>query len=448
MPSPSWTTASSSSVDILARCSPTHSTSAPAPSCPRCCEASYRRRARPEIPRDCASRRSVPMRVIVIGAGVIGASVAAALARRGADVTIVEARAPGAGTSSTSFAWVNANSKEPRSYFDLNYAGVQAHHRLASEGADWWAPTGNLEWACSEADEARLHSRASRLQEWGYAVRWLTAAEAHDLEPDARIPDNARAFAFFPEEGCCFPMLLLARLLGEATDRGAGLVPFSAVTAVESTPNGVTVALARSDTRALQADAVVSCVGRWTSELLGVIEGVYDVPVLGPGHHEEATLGYLATTFPAPVRLSRVLTTPSLNVRPAGGGSLLLQALDLDPQTAPDQMPTPSGSLAEGIVARAASVLPRAAGVTVRQLVLGRRAMPADGLTAAGFIDAGQRVYAIATHSGVTLAPLLGDLAARELHGETVEDLAPFRPSRFEGQDYTAPKPARRAGEQ
>ena len=56
------------------------------------------------------------MDVVVIGAGVIGVSVAVELARRGAKVTIVESEWPGAGTSSTSYAWVNSNSKEPVSY--------------------------------------------------------------------------------------------------------------------------------------------------------------------------------------------------------------------------------------------------------------------------------------------------------------------------------------------
>jgi glycine/D-amino acid oxidase-like deaminating enzyme len=54
---------------------------------------------------------------MVIGAGVVGAAVAAALTRRGAEVTVLDAGLPGTGTTATSYAWVNANNKDPLPYF-------------------------------------------------------------------------------------------------------------------------------------------------------------------------------------------------------------------------------------------------------------------------------------------------------------------------------------------
>ncbi|WP_312838978.1 FAD-dependent oxidoreductase, partial [Pantoea piersonii] len=55
-------------------------------------------------------------RIAVIGAGVLGLSVARMLALQGAQVTLFDKGAPGAGTSQISFAWVNANGKSPESY--------------------------------------------------------------------------------------------------------------------------------------------------------------------------------------------------------------------------------------------------------------------------------------------------------------------------------------------
>ena len=49
------------------------------------------------------------MKTIVIGAGVMGASVAYRLAQAGAIVTVLEAARVGGGTSGISFAWTNAN---------------------------------------------------------------------------------------------------------------------------------------------------------------------------------------------------------------------------------------------------------------------------------------------------------------------------------------------------
>jgi len=58
--------------------------------------------------------------------------------------------------------------------------------------------------------------------------------------------------------------------------------------------------------------------------------------------------------------------------------------------------------------------------------------MPADRHTIAGRIPGLDNAWLIATHSGVTLGPLLGRLIAAEIAGGTPHaTLAPFRPQRF-----------------
>ncbi|WP_199536708.1 FAD-dependent oxidoreductase [Spongiactinospora gelatinilytica] len=61
--------------------------------------------------------------VVVIGAGLYGAAVAAGLTRRGARVTVVDGGAPGQGTSGATFSWINSCGRRP-----------QAYHRLAAAG--------------------------------------------------------------------------------------------------------------------------------------------------------------------------------------------------------------------------------------------------------------------------------------------------------------------------
>src|SRR6266542_1880217 len=73
--------------------------------------------------------------VVVVGAGVVGASIAYRLARSGARVTLVDRGTPGRGTSANSFAWVNANDKPPRAYHRLNAESVVAHRRLRDDVA-------------------------------------------------------------------------------------------------------------------------------------------------------------------------------------------------------------------------------------------------------------------------------------------------------------------------
>ncbi|MFC7110671.1 NAD(P)/FAD-dependent oxidoreductase [Nonomuraea rubra] len=253
------------------------------------------------------------MRVVVIGAGVVGAAVAAGLTRRGAQVTVLEARTPGAGTSSTSVAWVNANNKTPRAYFDLNQAAVWAHHQLAG---DHFFPTGNLECAATDEHRELLEARVTRLIGMGYPVERVTARRALALEPDLVPPPPGTEYVFFPGEAYVHPLRLLGRLLGEARDGGATLECGAEVSAIEASASGAKVTVA--DGRTFAGDAVVTCAGRWTQHV-AALAGL-TVPMLDPAVSGTVTNGFLVTTSPVPARLSRVLTTAGLNLRPDGEG--------------------------------------------------------------------------------------------------------------------------------
>ena len=76
--------------------------------------------------------------VVVIGAGAVGSVTAYRLAQAGAAVTVIERRYPGAGTSGSTFAWLNSFGKTPRDYHRLNLRSIGEHQDLARElGGDW-----------------------------------------------------------------------------------------------------------------------------------------------------------------------------------------------------------------------------------------------------------------------------------------------------------------------
>ncbi len=81
---------------------------------------------------------------------------------------------------------------------------------------------------------------------------------------------------------------------------------------------------------------------------------------------------------------------------------------------------------------QAARFLPQLKDAPVERVTLGHRVMPADGFPIVGFTPRCPNLYIAAMHSGVTLAPLMGQLAALEIVDRAQVDLLePYRPSRF-----------------
>ena len=81
----------------------------------------------------------------------------------------------------------------------------------------------------------------------------------------------------------------------------------------------------------------------------------------------------------------------------------------------------------------------------MERVTLGYRVMPQDEYPILGFAQACPNLYVAATHSGVTLAPLIGELAAVEiLDGVQVRFLEPYRPQRFGNGEHGLRQPKSR----
>ena len=152
------------------------------------------------------------------------------------------------------------------------------------------------------------------------------------------------------------------------------------------------------------------------------------IPILA-AERGSVSVGLLVLTSVLAQRVERVLIADELMIRPDGAGRLLLHSDEHDRLVDPrsDDLTT----IAEQVVEAAARHLELAARPSVDRATLGLRALTADLLPAVGRITDSGRVYAAVTHSGITLAPLLGELIAAEVLGGEEPLLTPFRPGRF-----------------
>ena len=361
--------------------------------------------------------------VVVIGAGVYGASVAASLTRRGARVTVVDAGAPAGGTSGATFSWTNSCGKQPRAYHDLSVAAMEAHRRLAEEvpGSDWYHEGGNLEWAGDAAERETLRRKVDGVLGYGYEARWLGRDEVLRMEPDIDPAElTAERIAYFPREGWIEPARLVGRLLSTAVSGGAEVVCDDAVTGLTVTGDAVR-AVRLASGRTLPADAVVDCAGPQAAEI---------ARFAGLTLPMRNTRGVLIYTSPVAVSVSHVVHAPHVHLRPDGAGRLLLHTHEIDDAAhrSEDGRISVDEAAGEKVLQAGRARYPGLRAATVESIRVGERPIPGDGLPVLGRAVELPNFHFAVSHSGATLSVHAGDLVAAEALGEDRSDaLAAFR---------------------
>jgi glycine/D-amino acid oxidase-like deaminating enzyme len=372
------------------------------------------------------------MRAAVVGAGIVGASVAFRLAEsRAARVWIIDRSGPGNGTTSTSFAWANANDKTPRDYFELNRAGLEEHLRLRDElpgGTPWLHIGGNIEWAGDEETLEALANRVERLRSWGYAAEWRKARHVNEaLEPNVAFPSPDTPVAFYPEEVWIDAPRLADTLVGLACQRGAEARFGVAVKEIEA-DGGRASALLLQDGERLPVDTVVNAAGPEADRVAALLG------LTLPLRPKE---GLLVRVVTEGTPINRLVHSPRVHLRPDGPGGVVAHHGSIDHKLENDG--APEDSLARELLERARRVVPTLEGAKAEDVRVGVRPMPRDGLPCIGAVWERPGYYEAVTHSGVTLGPLLGRLLAREiLDGEVDSLISPFRPDRF-ARDRVSP---------
>ena len=362
--------------------------------------------------------RGASTRIVVVGAGIVGASIAYHLVKRGAQVTLVDKAKPAAGATGNSFAWINATfSKQPKNYFELNQLGIfgwrRLDHEFSRELEIQWG--GTVEWYPAGAEAEGLRKEVARSQAWGDPVHLVDAIEFRRLLPFV-MPEPFAAASYSEREGTLDPVYTTQMIVDRAKQLGVNVIYPCEVTGLVRTGSKVS--------------AVETTKGRVELDTLVLASGV-DTPRLAAMANLKVPLkdspGVLAHSVPVGSLLDRVALGPNAHMKQNPDGRVV---------TGSDFGGTPgtdaSKAFGEKLLARAATYLPELTQSKLDFVTLGWRVMPKDEYPILGFDDRCPNLYIATTHSGVTLAPLIGQFAALEiLDGARVEMLAPYRLARF-----------------
>ena len=376
-----------------------------------------------------------PANVAVIGAGIMGAAIAFRLARRGVSVALFDASQPGHGASSHSFAWINAGAKEPIGYHNLNRRSLEMWPRFAAEIGDHGDPDsiglrwgGKVSWESSPVAAEGLAARVRQLQSWGYPTRLIDADELKRLEPSLDIGPVAAA-EYSPNEGQVEPQMVVDACLRRLLESGCEIHANTEVHGFERSDDGRIRSLAAAS-GSRDVDAVVIAAGTATTRLAALAS--VNVP-------QAQSPGVVIRTNPLPPLLHNVpvVYAPPLDdgrreihLRQCADGRMMIGEGDQESLAEDDTQ-----AHADDLLARACRYLPGLAGAQAVPVPVGWRPMPLDGYPVMGFASEAPNLYVALTHSGVTLAPALSQLAAQEICDGIPADavLGPYRPQRFAG---------------
>ncbi|MGD1224622.1 FAD-dependent oxidoreductase [Streptomyces krungchingensis] len=223
-------------------------------------------------------------RVVVIGAGIVGCSLADELTARGwTDVTVLEQGplpAPGGSTSHAPGLVFRTSPSKTLTEF-ARYT-VEKFGSLRVDGISCFDQVGGLELATTPGRLADLHRRAGYAASWGVRGEVVGAARCKELWP---LLDESAVLGGFhtPDDGLARALPAARAQMERAESRGARFLDRHTVTGIEREDGRVTAVV--TDRGSFPADHVVSAAGFW-GPVIGRMAGV-DVP-LQPLAHQYA----------------------------------------------------------------------------------------------------------------------------------------------------------------
>ena len=201
-------------------------------------------------------------RVVIIGAGVVGAALADEISARGwTEVTVVDqGPLPATGGSSSHAPGLVFQANSSKTMTELARYTVEKFCSLDVDGQPCFLQVGGLEVATTPERVTELHRRQGWLTSWGVESRILTADECVDMHPLVNR-DRILAGLHIPTDGLAKAVLAVEAQIRRATERGVTFLARHEVLDVLQADGEVTGV--RTDRGDLQADIVVCCAGIW-----------------------------------------------------------------------------------------------------------------------------------------------------------------------------------------
>ncbi|KAA6457611.1 FAD-binding oxidoreductase [Acidobacteria bacterium AB60] len=362
--------------------------------------------------------------VAVVGGGIVGAACAAACAREGMRVALVERDVIGGGATAAGMGHVVVMD-DSEAQFALTHVSQLLWAELARELPDncEYECTGTLWVAADEEEMAEAERKLAYYRERGVGAELLDASALAEAEPNLR--DGLTGALFVPGDAVVYPPTVAVYLARAAESAGATLL---AGTRVVHIADG---SLQCQDGRELKAAKIVDATGTWATDLHPEIpvrkrKGHLVITDRYPGfvRHQLVELGYLKSAH------SVGSDSVAFNAQPRRTGQILIGSSR--------QYGSEEGAVEQhmltAMLERAVAYMPGIASLQAIRTWTGFRAATPDKLPLIGPSAEDASVWLATGHEGLGITTSLGTaalIAAAFTGRRSPIRLEPYLPARF-----------------
>lgn len=366
--------------------------------------------------------------IVIVGGGIIGTSIAYHLRDADRPVRLLERDMLGAGATAESAAMLTEHHhKDPEEWdVSLRQHAREEYEKLIADGTIDFDTIGTLDLATSEARMAEIEETAEQLAALGVDVSVLEPAE---LSQYGIVSDALHGAFHLPDDGVLDPGEIVQYFAEEA--RQGGVEIETDVTVTDITVTDGSVQRIETDTGTLEPETVINATGPWANQLNAM------VGVSVPMRH---TLGPIVVLQPGrPVSLPFVFFEEGVYLRQEGRDQLLAGNHARSYEEAEVRDPAHAREVDESMYLEIADVadayLEDDAALDVANEWVGLRTIMPDSRPAVGETTVDGYYLAVGMGGyGVTLAPAIGDLVARDLQTDSTPALLDgLSPTRFFG---------------
>jgi len=364
--------------------------------------------------------------VVIVGGGVIGASIAYHLTARGvSNVVVLEKETLGAGSTGKNAGGIRQQFSSEINV-RLSQLSLPRFERFADEfGIDIaFQQVGYLFLITEERDVAPFQRSLALWERLGVPARRVERDEIRSIFPEIVI-DDVLFGTFCHADGHADPTSILNGFVARARGAGARFRERSAVTGIDT--DGGRVCAVRVGEERIACDVVIDAAGAWAPEIGRMVGVALPIRPLRRQIFVTDSAPGLDHAIPLTVEMAS-----SLYMHRESGGILMGMA---DPNDGPGYCETVNWDFVPTVVERALARLPLLAGASVRSGWAGLYEDTPDKHPIIGAIDAVAGFIVAAGFSGHGLmhAPAIGEIVADLVIGRSPSlDVAPLRLVRFD----------------